>query len=149
MADSNGVEDPNKSGDGPNVLQLILGLSLIGLGAVLVFKALNRRSLTSPMMPSHVPTNIVFTRLGNQITGTITLDSANPSGPVPLTLAYAPGSYVTSPQYSCAAAQNSPTATFQFTVGTIPSGQYLNITACAVGCTGPTCCVTKPFPPTP
>ena len=147
MADNDGSEDMEQGEGGVDVPQLALGISLIGLGAVLVYKALGGRRQERPMMPAHTPVDITFTRLGDQITATVRLNSADPNGPVPLTIAYSPGSYVISPPYSCQAAQNSPTATFQFTVGTIPNGQHLNVTVCAVGCAGAGCCVTKPFPP--
>ena len=43
MAANDGVEDLETSEDGIDVPQLALGLSLIGLGLVLAFKALGRR----------------------------------------------------------------------------------------------------------
>ena len=146
MADSNNADDIEQANGGVDVPQLALGLSLIGLGAVLVYKALGGRREERPFYPRHTPVDITFTRLGNQITATVRLDSADPSGSVPLTLSYQPGTYVLSPPYSCQAAQNSATATFQFTVGTIPVGQSVNVTACNSGYSGPPYCITKPFP---
>jgi hypothetical protein len=88
-------------------------------------------------------------RQGNQVTATVKMSVPDPNAPVPLTIVYDPASYVVSPPHACTAAQNSPTATFQFTVGTVPPGQSLSVTVATVGCSDPACSVTKPFPPPP
>ena len=77
MAETHDPEDFGES-DGIDVPELALGLSLIGLGAVLVFKALTRnRGKGHPMLPHRVPIDITsFTRQGNQISADVVLNGA-------------------------------------------------------------------------
>ena len=53
MADNDGSEDREQSEGGVDVPELALGITLIGLGAVLVFKALaaGQRSLAAGASP--------------------------------------------------------------------------------------------------
>ena len=96
---------------------------------------------------SYLPTDIAFSRVGNQITGTVTLNAANPTGPVLLSITYSPLSDVTTHDNSCTVPQNSLTGTFHFTLASNATG-ILTVTAAPVGNNDPNdwCVAHYPIP---
>ena len=153
MAAYDDSEDLERSG-GIDVPELALGLSLIGLGAVLVFKALTRNRGKGPQATHFVPIDIKpFTRQGNQITANVVLNGQTPitqsvnlqyllvTGPYapptrPATGPQPAGYLATAPPTMSVGAGNTQDP-FTFSVGTAPAGTQILIEASDVYSTTP------------
>ena len=154
MTAYDGSEDVEESAGGIDLPELALGISLIGLGAVLVYKALNHRGKGGPLLPQHRPIDISYVgRTGPQITAKVKLDSTTtatcpvslnyflvtgptvPPGPPPT--APLPAGYLASPPPTMDVHAGDQEDPFTFYLGTAPAGTQIMVQASTIYSTAP------------